>query len=270
MAIIEQKKNFTKLIIGGIIGLILLIIISSSFYVVNPGEVSFVKRLGEIQEGTYTEGLHWKTPFIERVVITSIKEKKNEVRSTSSSKDLQDVTTIIAVNYALTKDKVIPLYQEVGGAKEVERILIAPAIQESIKSATAKFTASELITERAKVRGDIVEGLKAKLENRGIMVGEVNIIEFKFSDSFNIAIEEKVKAEQQAQKAKNDLARVEFEAQQQIEKAKAEAEKIKIQAEAITKQGGAEYVKLQRIAKWDGKLPQYMLSDGKNLMLMTK
>jgi regulator of protease activity HflC (stomatin/prohibitin superfamily) len=94
-----------------------------------------------------------------------------------------------------------------------------------------------LITKRDEVRELITVKLEDKLTQRGLIINDVNIINFKFSEEFDKAIEQKVKAEQEALKAEKDLERVKFEAQQQIEQSKAEAEKIRIQAEAITKQG---------------------------------
>jgi regulator of protease activity HflC (stomatin/prohibitin superfamily) len=127
-----------------------------------------------------------------------------------------------------------------------------------------------LITKRDEVRELITLKLEDKLTQRGLIINDVNIINFKFSEEFDRAIEQKVKAEQEALKAEKDLERVKFEAQQQIESSKAEAEKIRIQAEAITKQGGAEYVKLQWIQKWDGKLPSTMLNEGSNMLINLK
>jgi prohibitin 2 len=127
-----------------------------------------------------------------------------------------------------------------------------------------------LITKRDEVRELITVKLEDKLTQRGLIINDVNIINFKFSEEFDKAIEQKVKAEQEALKAEKDLERVKFEAQQQIEQSKAEAEKIRIQAEAITKQGGAEYVKLQWIAKWNGQLPSTMLSEGSNMLINLK
>jgi regulator of protease activity HflC (stomatin/prohibitin superfamily) len=127
-----------------------------------------------------------------------------------------------------------------------------------------------LITKRDEVRELITVKLEDKLTQRGLIINDVNIINFKFSEEFDKAIEQKVKAEQEALKAEKDLERVKFEAQQQIEQSKAEAEKIRIQAEAITKQGGAEYVKLQWIQKWDGKLPSTMLSEDSNMLINLK
>lgn len=69
-------------------------------------------------------------------------------------------------------------------------------------------------------------------------------------------------AQQSALKAENDLKRIQVEADQRIAQAKAEAEAIKIQAQAITQQGGRDYVQLQAIEKWNGKLPDQMIPGG--------
>ena len=138
---------------------------------------------------------------------------------------------------------------------KLEDTLLAPAIQESVKAATAKYTAEELITKRELVRTDIENALKDKIVKYGVNIVQVNIVNFEFSKSFDMSIEAKVKAEQDALAQKNKLEQVKYEAQQKIESAKAEAETIRIQAEAIQKQGGAEYIQLKWIEKWSGQLP---------------
>ena len=86
----------------------------------------------------------------------------------------------------------------------------------------------------------------------------VSLTDFGFSKSFDAAIEEKVTANQKAATAENNLKRVKFEAEQRIAQADGEDRAIAIQSAAIEKSGGAGYVQLQAIAKWDGKLPQYV------------
>jgi len=87
---------------------------------------------------------------------------------------------------------------------------------------------------------------------------EINITEFKFSNEYNNAIEQKQIAEQNALKAKLDLQRIEVEAQQKIEQAKAEAESLRLQKQEVTQ----ELIDLRKIEaqmkaieKWDGKMP---------------
>jgi len=250
--------------------ILVVLFISNSFFTVSPWERKFIVRFGEIQDTVYWEGLYYKTPFLDNTVKMNIKNVKIEAQSSSSSKDLQDVVTIVALNYAILPTSVQVLYANVGKQYSIERVLINPAIQESVKAATAVYTAEELITERPKVTAMIIDNLKNKLENRGISVVDVNIINFEFSKQFNLAIEAKVEAEQKALTAQNKLKQVEFEAQQSIEKAKAEAEKIRIQAKAVTSQGGAEYVRLQWIAKRDGKLPVTTLWSNMDILMQMK
>lgn len=247
--------------------IIWIIIFFGSVFTIQPGEVGIVKRLWQLESEYRVEWVNFKIPLIDSVVKMDIRNRKIEWESQSASKDLQIVSSTIAINYSLEKDRAINLYATVWREFEIDSILIQPAIEESIKSATAKFNASELITQRDEVRNNIRTNLESKLTNRWVKINEVNIVDFQFSAEFDRAIEQKVRAEQEALKAEKDLERVKFEAQQQIEKSKAEAEKIRIQAEAITKQGWEEYVKLQWIQKWDGRLPQTMLGEWSDTLI---
>jgi prohibitin 2 len=93
-----------------------------------------------------------------------------------------------------------------------------------------------------------------------LVVDDVAINNLGFAKSFTKAVEEKQVADQNAQKAKNDLERIKIEAQQKIEVAKAEAEALRVQKEQIT----PALLDLRRIEmqteavkKWDGKMPYF-------------
>lgn len=238
--------------------IILVVIISllafSCFYIINAGQRGVLITLGNPSDAIITEGIHFKVPFVQRVIKMDIKTQKDEVEASSASKDLQTVNAKIAVNYHLESNSAPRIYKEVG-VNYVDRIL-SPAIQESTKAATAQYTAEELITKREQVRETIKQLLIDKMSIRGIVIEDVLITNFDFSKSFNDAIEAKVTAEQNALAAKNKLAQVEYEAQQRVTQAEGEAQAIAIQAKAITAQGGKEYVQLQAIQRWNGILPQ--------------
>lgn len=228
-----------------------------SFGTVDTGNRGVVLHLqnptGEIKD----QGFYWKTPFVEDVVDMPVQILKEEAEATAASRDLQDVTTKVALNYHLDPSRVGQVYQEV--KKEWAGVIVQPAIQEAVKNATAKYTAEELITKRSEVREAISVNIKEKVAPRGILVDEVNIINFDFSQSFNAAIERKVTAEQEALASKNQLERIKYEAQQAIEKAKGEAESIRIQSQALTEQ--PQFLEKMAIEKWNGILPVYM-TDG--------
>jgi len=259
-----------KKIIWSIIGLFLFIFLIGGFYTVSPWERAFTVTFGAIGDKVFKDWLHLKNPFTTKVVKFDIQTQKLEINADASSKDLQTVTSVVVLNYAIEEWKIIELYKTIGNKEDIENRVINPTLQEVIKWATAKYTAEWLISQRNLVSDDIIAGLKKKLTDKGIIVQAFNIVNFQFSTQFNQAIEAKVTAEQDALAQKNKLEQVKYEAQQQIEKSKAEAEKIKIQAEAIQKNGWEAYVELQWIAKRDWKLPTQILGESTALYMPVK
>lgn len=249
----------TKIVIGLVIGFFALmaLLIINPFVVVSAGERGVVLHWGAVEDQILGEGIHWITPIAKDVKTLDVKIQKEQVEATAASKDLQTVTTVLALNYHLQPDRVNALWQNVG--EDYKSRIIDPAIQESVKGVTAKYTAEELVTKRPLVKDDIKVSLLDRLQKEFIIVDEVSIVNFDFSESFNKAIEMKVTAEQDALAQKNKLEQVKYEAEQRVTQAKAEAEAIKIQAQAITQQGGQSYVDLKAIEKWNGSLPTQMI-----------
>ena len=247
--------NIKKLIKWIVFLVMVAIVFFGSFYIISAGQRGVILTFGKTSEEAIKEGLHFKIPIIQSIVKMNIKTLKYEADLTAASKDLQDVNTKVAINYRIVPERVPEIYRTIG--LSYQDVVIYPLEQETNKGITAKYTAEELITKREEVREKMKNDLKEKLDYRGIIVEEVSIIDFKFSEIFTQAIENKVTAEQDALAAKNKLAQVEYEAQQRKVQATAEAEAIKIQAQAIQSQGGNDYVRLQAIEKWNGVLPQF-------------
>ncbi|MBP9869197.1 prohibitin family protein [Patescibacteria group bacterium] len=243
-------KNTVKLIIGLILGLIAFIIIWP-FGIINAGERGVQLRFGAVTGKVLNEGLYFRIPIMESVRIVDVKVQNDQVEASAASKDLQSVSSVVAVNFHVNPERVANLYQDVGA--EYKTRLIDPALQESVKASTAKFTAEELITKREEVREEVKRHLKEKLEGRGIIIDDFNIVNFDFSLSFNEAIEAKVTAEQSALAAKNKLEQIKFEAEQDIASARGRAEALKIESEAL--KSNPEILELRALEKWDGRLP---------------
>jgi len=245
-----KTKNFISRVV---IGVIAMSVIFGSFGTIGAGERGILLQFGAVKDKVFDEGLYFKIPFIQSVVKIDVKMQKDEVPASASSKDLQVVTSKIALNYHLDPDSVNTIWQEVG--KNYNSRIIAPSIQEAVKSVTAKFTAEELITRREEVKEQIKENLAKRLMENSIIVDEFNIIDFFFSPAFNEAIEAKVTAEQLKLKAERDLERIKIEKEQMIAAAEGKARAIQIEAQAL--KANAKVVELRWIEKWDGKTPTY-------------
>lgn len=230
-------------------------VLMSSFTIISAGYTGVQITMGEVNPVSLQEGVHFVNP-ISSIREVDVRLQKDELKGASAStKDLQQVHTDIVVNYRLNAPHVPRIYKEFG--LNVDDKVLGPAINESFKSVTAHYTSEELITKRDEVSQNIKEQLRTKVAPFNIDVSGISLVNFGFSADYQRAIESKVIATQTKLKAEQDLERIKIEAQQSIAKARGEAEAIAIQAQAINNQGGAAYVQLQAIEKWDGKLPQY-------------
>lgn len=236
---------------------ILLIIILGTFYTVGAGQRAVLLTWGKPNPVELNSGLHFKVPIAQSVIKMDVQTQKFAVDKTSAaSSDLQTVTTDVAVNYYVNPESVVEIYTKVG--TNYQDKVIAPAVQETVKAVTAKYTAEQLITKREEVKASIDSILTERLKSWNINTQAISITNFDFSPEFNAAIEQKVTTEQNALAAKNKLEQVQYEAQQRIAQAEGEAKAIQIQAQAIQTQGGQAYVQLQAISRWNGNLPTYI------------
>lgn len=254
----NEGERMIKRILWGVPLFILLITVLSSFGTIDEGERGVITRFGEVTK-TVDPGLFWKIPFVESVhkmdVRTQTVQYNLENPLFAASNDLQDVDVSTVINYRVDPEQVEEIYGQYKSIKDYEADIIRPAIRDTVKSDASIFTAEELVTKRGDYTNTVQKTLTERLEQYNITVERVNVTNIKFSAQYTASIEAKVTAEQNALKAEQDLKRVEFEADQRIEIATAEAEAIKIQAQAINSQGGADYVNLKAIEKWNGVLP---------------
>jgi regulator of protease activity HflC (stomatin/prohibitin superfamily) len=223
---------------------------------IGAGERGVVLNFGAVKETVLNEGLHFRIPVKQEIIILDVKVQKAVSIAPAASKDLQDVSSEVVLNYHIIPDKANKLYQSLG-IHFKERI-IDPAIQEVVKAVTAEYTAEELITKRPAVSESMRTNLQQRLLNHDIAVDAFSIVSFSFSPVFTEAIEAKQTAEQHALKAARDLDRIKIEAEQKITAAKAEAESLRLQKANISRdllELRKIEANLKAIEKWNGVLP---------------
>jgi len=262
-ALAENAKKFggggKKIIMAIVLLIVLWIAIRTlnPFVLVGAGERGVVLNFGAVQDKVLGEGLHLRVPVMQKIALVDVRIQKSQTDAESVSKDLQDTKSVVAVNYHASPEKVNKIFQSIG--TEFKERIVDPAVQEVVKAITARYTAVELITQREKVRNEIKDLLRQRLIAYDIIVDDFSIVNFRFSQQFEAAIESKQTAEQLALKAQRDLDRIKIEADQKIASAKAEAESLRLQKENVTPQ----LIQLRKIEasikaieKWDGHMPK--------------
>ena len=254
-----------KIVLMAIIVLIIIgVVASSSVKIVDAGNRGILTHWNavDLENPPLDEGIHFVIPFQDEVVQMEVRTLKYDTSTRSASKDLQTVQTTVTVNYHPDTERVHYLYKEIGLSYESR--VIQPAIDETVKQVSANYNAEELITKRPLVKADIENAIRERLNQFYIDTEVISITDFEFSPLFAKAIESKVEAEQKAQKAENDLIRIEVEARQleaqavglaaaNIAEAQGEAEAISVINRALS--SNPYYLEWLKTQAWDGRLP---------------
>ncbi|MEG4167913.1 MULTISPECIES: prohibitin family protein [unclassified Microcoleus] len=251
------QYNLALYIVGGIVFIIAALILRP-FALVGPGERGVMMRFGKVQEAILDEGIHPILPIVTSVKTISVRVQKTDLKADAASKDLQSITTDLAVNWNVDPAKVNQVFQQVGDEEQIVTSILSPAISEVLKAATSKKTAEEIITKRTELKTEIDNSLKKRLEPYGVIVRDVSLINFGFSPEFSKAIESKQIAEQEAKQAEFTVQKATQDAQAEINRAKGKAEAQRLQRQTLT----AEILQQQAIEKWNGQFPTVMGGGG--------
>ena len=241
-----------------------------------------VITVGGAIRGIESEGFVFVWPW-QALSLFNIRAESAAVEGADgSTSDTQPVKVSLTVRYSILPDKVSEVFEKFSHDGDLQSY-VQTATQEVFKSVTARYTAPDLISKRAEVSGDIVNGLRAKLAIYGAQVINVDMRNFAFNSRYMEAINDKVTQEQLRLAAENKLKTVEAEQKQKVAVAEAEATalhakadgeayaNLKVataQAEALRVQGAAlsqnpSVLELRRIdvemakaGRWNGALPQ--------------
>lgn len=238
------------------------------------GKVAVVTEFGKAQDEVLEPGLHTKGYF-QVLHPMSVQKQKMSVELAAFSSDIQQVNTLITLNYNIDKVNAAMLYREIGS--NYVSTLMYPRVQENAKIVFSHYTAENLVQKRDILSTEILALMQEDLSSYGIHVSEVAIEDIDFTDAFTNAVEAKQVATQEKLTAQTQQERLTMEAEAQAERetiaAQAQAERNKIAADAeaysIMTKAEAEaeanakvaaslsdaLIDYVRAQAWDGKLP---------------
>lgn len=251
----EKNSLITPIVITLL--LILFICFFNPIAIVGVGERGVKVTLGKVSPHSYTEGVHFVTPFITHIKNMDVKTQKNFVETSVYTKDIQQAQISYVLNFNLQPANAHKMFQEVG-TNYSENILM-PVVEGTIKDVIGKWNAQDLVANRERATKEILDKLQSHLAENYINVTDFQMTAISYSNVFEKAIESKVTAEQEALRAKNKTVQIREEANQRVISAEAEARSMTIRANALTQ--NKALVDYEAVQKWDGKLPEYMMGN---------
>jgi prohibitin 1 len=225
---VRKVLGWITVVILGIVGVICLF---ETAYVVPPGMVGVVVTLGHI--GTSSSGLHYRVPLVSTVEFLSTKTQLLEEKNVIPTKEGLAVTLDTAVLFRLDASKAGTLYQEVGS--NYVQVLLRPEAASAVRGLTSESEAKALYSSgRNVIQGAVLAELKEKLEPRGIIVEDVLLKDIVLPQELSKAIELKVQAEQEAARMEFVLKKEEQEARRKAIEAGGISEFQRIVSEGIS------------------------------------
>lgn len=247
-----------KLIFFSTLGIMSLVIITKSLTIIHAGHRGVIMHFGKVQDKILDEGLHATLPFITSVKKINVRVQKTDIETNVGTKDLQTLSTIITLNWHIEPSEVNKIYQRIGDETQILKTIIEPSITETLKAATPKMTAEEILKRREELKQEIEDSIKKRLIPYGIYIDEISLTQISFSEGYKAAIEAKQIAEQEAKKAEYEAQKATQQAQAEINRAKGQAEAQRLVKQSLT----PELLQKQAIEKWDGKFPTVMTGNG--------
>jgi regulator of protease activity HflC (stomatin/prohibitin superfamily) len=241
-------------LVAVILGTIFALLVAwGSWVVIGAEEVGVPVTLGNVgEEPSY--GFTGKLPFVTRYVRFEKTTQRMSLEDQTYTKDLQPAKVKYTFTYKIVPENACKIYKSAG--KGYENKLIDPALDDALKGVFGKWTATELVANRNKVANQIEERLKEELPKGFFCEISIKLDDISYSDAFEKGIEQKVLAEQEAQKAKNKTVQVEEEGRQKVIQAQANADAAiataKGKAEAMDIEGAAirrnsQYLELKKL-----------------------
>lgn len=241
--------------------LVLVMFALAGCSVVGPGERGIRISLGKASNDVKESGAYLWIPFFLGMQEMNVQTQKSEVETSAASKDMQEITTHLAINWSITPDQVVTVYKNIGDEEDVLLKIISPATNEVMKAATAKKTAEEILIRRTELKVEIDTELKKRLEHYGVTLADVSITNLTFSKEFTDAIEQKQIAEQKAKQAEYTALQAIQEAKAQVNRAEGQAKAQALLRESLT----PAILQKMAIDKWLGQVPTYYSGNGQNL-----
>jgi regulator of protease activity HflC (stomatin/prohibitin superfamily) len=280
--ILESPEQFAKLtskVLTGLVAVVVLVSLISSFTVIAPGNTGVIFNIWTGSLRSVPQGMAWRMPWITQVqsyptalrTYTMVRRSGEGSAAGDDSIDLptlegQHITQDISVTYNTSEDKAAQVFKSFRGADiaEIEATFIRRTIITVAQNAAGQMSLSELISsKRDELQSGIQRSLSVELNKMGFALDKVNLGASHLPQTLEAQMQQKMAAQQQAQQAEYELQKQEMLAKAAVAKAQGEADSVLVRAKAESEANrmlqatlSAILIQNKTIEKWNGTLPQ--------------
>ncbi len=215
-----------------IFGIVIMLVLSSCA-VVRQGEVGVKRKMGKLNDKVYTSGAVGFNPFTTVMIKVPVRTMNMEISSNLPSKEGLNVGAIISILYRIKPDHAPSVVENIG--LNYEQVVINSVFRSASADVCSKFFAKDMHTaQRSVIEQEITERMSSVLSDRGFEIEAVLLKTIQLPAGLSRAVEEKLEAEQDAQRMKFLLDREKLEAERKLVEARGIRDAQKIIAEGLS------------------------------------
>jgi regulator of protease activity HflC (stomatin/prohibitin superfamily) len=275
----EQVAKVISKVFTGLVAVIILASLISSFTVIAPGNTGVIFNIWTGSLRSVPQGMAWRMPWITQVqsyptalrTYTMVRRTGEGSAIGDDSIDLptlegQHITQDISVTYNTSEDRAAQVFKSFRGAdiSEIEAKFIRRTIITVAQNSAGQMSLTEVISsKRDDLQAAIQKDLSAELNKMGFALDKVNLGASHLPQTLEAQMQQKMAAQQQAQQAEYELQKQEMLAKAAVAKAEGEAQSVLVRAKAESEanrmlQATLSPILIQNktIEKWNGILPQ--------------
>lgn len=216
---------------GMVITVFVLVLLLTSFSMVDAGEVGVKTLFGRVSDEVLPSGLHIENPLVrvhrfdirtQNYTMSSVQDEGQRAGDDAIrvlSADGLEISMDVTVLYRISPEAAPRILREVG--KEYQDTIVRPVVRTKIRDAAVYYQAVDVYsTKREELQQRIFASIEQDFAARGLVLEQLLIRNVTLPESVKAAIEAKINAEQESQKY--DFL---------LQKEKKEAERKRIEAE---------------------------------------
>ena len=205
-----RRGSLAPIVLSTLVGLAIGIVFSA-IRIVPAGYVGVVDFFGQVSPRALSSGINFVNPLA-KVISLSIRTQEDKETMEVPSKEGLNVALDLSVLYKLDPAKAVEVYKTIGSG--YQEVILIPQYRAAARGVTVSHEAKALYTsERELLTQGIDDSLKNLIANRGVIIERVLLRAITLPTVVSGAIEQKLKAEQDAEKMKFILQKEQLEAE---------------------------------------------------------
>jgi regulator of protease activity HflC (stomatin/prohibitin superfamily) len=224
-----MKRNALIIMFAALFGSLLL----SGCAIIRPGEVGVKRNLGKLKDQVYNPGTVGYFPLTTRIIRLPTRTVNREVTLNLPSREGLNVQSEISILYHIKPEMAPSVIETVG--EDYEEVMILSVFRSASADVCSRFLAKDMHSgQRSVIEADIRHHMDSLLADRGFEIESVLLKSIRLPEGLYLAIEDKLEAEQLAQRMEFELERERYEAERKIIEAEGVRDAQKVLSEGLT------------------------------------